>query len=77
MILEASEAYLLGIFEESNLAAIYSKRVTVIPRGTLWFLINIILYIVIVVFYCLFVVVDMKLALRFRSRNKWRKNSKQ
>ena len=29
---EASEAYIIGIFEDSNLACIYSKRVTVMPK---------------------------------------------
>lgn len=29
---EASEAFLVGVFEESNLAAIHAKRVTVMPK---------------------------------------------
>ncbi|KAM5298674.1 histone H3.2-like [Ctenodactylus gundi] len=29
---EASEAYLVGIVEDTNLCAIYSKRVTIMPR---------------------------------------------
>ncbi|CAD6892183.1 unnamed protein product [Tilletia laevis] len=29
---EASEAYLVSLFEDSNLAAIHAKRVTVMPR---------------------------------------------
>lgn len=29
---EASEAYLVGIFEEANLCAIHAKRVTVFPK---------------------------------------------
>eukprot|EP00798_Chlamydomonas_sp_ICE-L_P029374 gene29374-biopygen5294 len=29
---EASEAYLVGIFEDCNLAAIHSKRVTIMPK---------------------------------------------
>ena len=29
---EASEAYLVGIFEDSNLCAIHAKRVTIMPR---------------------------------------------
>ena len=30
---EAAEAYLVGIFEDSNLCAIHAKRVTIMPRG--------------------------------------------
>lgn len=29
---EASEVYLVGLFEDSNLCAIHAKRVTVVPR---------------------------------------------
>lgn len=29
---EASEAYLIGLFEDTNLAAIHAKRVTIMPR---------------------------------------------
>jgi len=29
---EATEAYLVGLFEDSNLCAIHAKRVTVMPR---------------------------------------------
>ena len=29
---EAAEAYLVGLFEDSNLCAIHAKRVTIIPR---------------------------------------------
>ena len=29
---EASEAYLVGLFEDSNLCAIHAKRVTVMPK---------------------------------------------
>ena len=29
---EATEAYMVGLFEESNLCAIHAKRVTVMPR---------------------------------------------
>lgn len=29
---EASEAYLIGLFEDSNLCAIHAKRVTVMPK---------------------------------------------
>lgn len=29
---EASEAYLVGIFEDTNLCAIHAKRVTIMPR---------------------------------------------
>ena len=31
-IQEAAEAYLVGLFEESNLCAIHAKRVTLMPR---------------------------------------------
>jgi histone H3 len=31
---EASEAYLVGIFEDSSLCAIHGKRVTVMPKDT-------------------------------------------
>jgi histone H3 len=31
-IQEASEAYLVGLFEEANLCAIHAKRVTITPR---------------------------------------------
>ena len=31
-IQEASEAYLVGLFEDTNLCAIHAKRVTIIPR---------------------------------------------
>ena len=29
---EASEAYLIGLFEDSNLCAIHTKRVNVMPK---------------------------------------------
>jgi histone H3/H4 len=29
---EASEAYLVGLFEDTNLCAIHSKRVTIFPK---------------------------------------------
>ena len=29
---EASEAYLVGLFEDSNLCAIHAKRVTIMPK---------------------------------------------
>ena len=29
---EASEAYLVGIFEETNMCAIHGKRVTIMPK---------------------------------------------
>ena len=29
---EASEAYLVGLFEDTNLCAIHAKRVTILPR---------------------------------------------
>ncbi|KAG8329169.1 hypothetical protein J6590_092817 [Homalodisca vitripennis] len=29
---EASEAYLVGLFEDTNLCAIHAKRVTIVPR---------------------------------------------
>ena len=29
---EASEAYLVGVFEDTNLAAIHGKRVTIMPK---------------------------------------------
>jgi histone H3 len=31
-IQEASEAYLIGLFEDTNLCAIHAKRVTILPR---------------------------------------------
>jgi histone H3 len=31
-LLEASEAYLVGLFEDTNLCAIHAKRVTVFPK---------------------------------------------
>ena len=30
---EASEAYLVGLFEDTNLCAIHAKRVTIMPQG--------------------------------------------
>jgi histone H3 len=30
---EASEAYLVGLFEDTNLCAIHAKRVTIMPKG--------------------------------------------
>ncbi|CAJ0609427.1 unnamed protein product [Cylicocyclus nassatus] len=32
MALEASETYLVGVFEDTNLCAIYAKRVTIMPK---------------------------------------------
>ncbi|VDM52263.1 unnamed protein product [Angiostrongylus costaricensis] len=32
IILEASEAYLVGLFEDTNLCAIHAKRVTIMPK---------------------------------------------
>lgn len=29
---EASEAYLVGLFEDTNLCAIHAKRVTIMPK---------------------------------------------
>ena len=29
---EASEAYLVGLFEDTNLSAIHAKRVTIMPK---------------------------------------------
>ena len=29
---EAAEAYLVGVFEDTNLCAIHAKRVTIMPR---------------------------------------------
>jgi histone H3 len=29
---EASEAYLVGVFEDANLCAIHAKRVTIFPK---------------------------------------------
>jgi histone H3 len=29
---EASEAYLIGLFEDTNLCAIHAKRVTIMPK---------------------------------------------
>ncbi len=29
---EATEAYLVGLFEDTNLCAIHAKRVTIMPR---------------------------------------------
>jgi len=29
---EASEAYMVGMFEDTNLAALHAKRVTILPR---------------------------------------------
>ena len=29
---EATEAYMVGVFEDSNLAAIHAKRVTIMPK---------------------------------------------
>ena len=30
---EASEAYLVGLFEDTNLCAVHAKRVTIMPKG--------------------------------------------
>ena len=30
---EAAEAYLAGLFEDTNLCAIHAKRVTIMPKG--------------------------------------------
>ena len=32
---EASEAYMVGMFEDTNLAALHAKRVTIMPRDML------------------------------------------
>ncbi|KAB7499236.1 histone H3, embryonic [Armadillidium nasatum] len=32
IFLEASEAYLVGLFEDTNLCAIHAKRVTIMPK---------------------------------------------
>jgi histone H3 len=32
---EASEAYMVGMFEDTNLAALHAKRVTIMPRNLL------------------------------------------
>ena len=31
---EAVEAYLVGLFEDTNLCAIHARRVTIMPKGT-------------------------------------------
>merc|ERR1711918_245659 len=33
---EAAETYLVGVFEDTNLAAIHGKRVTIMPRDCSW-----------------------------------------
>ncbi|ODM86592.1 histone H3.2 [Orchesella cincta] len=33
---EASEAYLVGLFEDTNLCAIHAKRVTIMPKDINW-----------------------------------------
>nr|CAI5854517.1 unnamed protein product [Callosobruchus analis] len=33
---EASEAYLVGLFEDTNLCAIHAKRVTIMPKIYSW-----------------------------------------
>ena len=32
VVQEASEAYLVGLFEDTNLCAIHAKRVTIMPK---------------------------------------------
>ena len=32
MLQEASEAYLVGLYEDTNLCAIHAKRVTIMPK---------------------------------------------
>jgi len=32
---EASEAYMIGMFDDTNLAALHAKRVTIMPRDIL------------------------------------------
>lgn len=32
LLQEASEAYLVGLFEDTNLCAIHAKRVTIMPK---------------------------------------------
>ena len=32
---EASEAYLVGLFEDTNLCAIHAKRVTIMPKESI------------------------------------------